>query len=144
MPLYDSTCYYMARYFLFLCKLGHANLTASSIPNMWHLTLGCRRKRKYRKVNIFCVHVWIRILFIFYFLYFLWLNKIYRELSQFLQWCLGWMFEWLEHILSLCLCLSVCLSLCSPWYNRTGWLGVKHQLLTYLSLIHISEPTRPP
>ena len=32
----------------------------------------------------------------------------------------------------LSVCLSICLS--SPWYNRTGWLGVKHQL-TYLLTI---------
>ena len=45
--------------------------------------------------------------------------------------------------LCLCLSLSVCLSVClslvtfppslSPWYNRTGWLGVKHQLTLSLS-----------
>ena len=29
-------------------------------------------------------------------------------------------------------CLSVCLS--STWYNRTGWLGVKHQVSYSLSL----------
>ena len=28
----------------------------------------------------------------------------------------------------------------SPWYNRTGWLGVKHQL-TYLLRIFILEPS---
>ena len=33
---------------------------------------------------------------------------------------------------SLSVCLSVCLS--SLWYNRTGWLGVKHQVSYSLSL----------
>ena len=32
--------------------------------------------------------------------------------------------------LSMC-ALSMCTLLIPPWYNRTGWLGVKHQL-TYL------------
>ena len=30
-------------------------------------------------------------------------------------------------------CVSVCLS---PWYNRTGWLGIKHQLAYLLVCLH--------
>ena len=39
------------------------------------------------------------------------------------------------------LSLSLSLSL-SPWYNRTGWLGVKHQL-TYLLTLSLSLYKRP-
>ena len=36
---------------------------------------------------------------------------------------------------------TVVLSLSSPWYNRTGWLGVKHQLTYLLSLSLIFSTT---
>ena len=36
----------------------------------------------------------------------------------------------------MCVCTSMCwcLFLSSPWYNRTGWLGIKHQLTYIFSL----------
>ena len=36
-------------------------------------------------------------------------------------------------ILFLLCVLFVCLLTKSPWYNRTGWLGVKHQLIYLLT-----------
>ena len=42
--------------------------------------------------------------------------------------------------MSACVCMCVhaymhaCLCVYSPWYNRTGWLGIKHQL-TYLLIV---------
>ena len=37
--------------------------------------------------------------------------------------------------------LSVCLSVWSPWYNCTGWLGVKHQLTYCLSVRPSARPS---
>ena len=52
----------------------------------------------------------------------------------------------------VCFLLCFCLFFPSPWYNRTGWLGVKHQL-TYLlvfftelftqSIWHVSRSMTP-
>ena len=45
--------------------------------------------------------------------------------------------------LSVILQLSVLLYLPSPWYNRTGWLGVKHQLTYLLCIFHRPDITVP-
>ena len=50
----------------------------------------------------------------------------------------------------MCVCTSMCwcLFLSSPWYNRTGWLDIKHQLtyifsLQCLPLVRCFVPRRP-
>ena len=58
------------------------------------------------------------------------LYACYDKFSLFVG-VISWMVSFLVGV------MMNCLSLVSPWYNRTGWLGVKHQLTYLLSLVVI-------
>ena len=55
------------------------------------------------------------------------LNKIYVVLS----------WRSIFFLLFFCVCFDLAWDCWSPWYNHTGWLGVKHQVTSYFRLLAI-------
>ena len=51
---------------------------------------------------------------------------------------------WTSGLFRWLLAVFICVGCCSPWYNRTGWLGVKHQVIYLLTVVVCNVCQEPP